>query len=269
MVADLGVSKTRKRGPYAPEATRAELMNVALQSFSERGYHATTVQTIVQRANLTKGAFYHHFENKEDLLRQIHAEYASELLSSARQVSSVDAEPIDQLRMLIRNAVILFARYRQHVAVFYQENRFLSGKPYAAIRKMHDDEEAVLRDILNRAKDAGQLRSDIDTRLIVFAISGMTAWIYQWYQPNGPIHIDDIADGLADIVLNGTATGNAKIIAPAAAKRPAGAAAKATPKTPARRAATPAIAVRSAAKPAARRATKTAAKPAKRTARAG
>jgi TetR/AcrR family transcriptional regulator, cholesterol catabolism regulator len=202
--SDKTVSESRKRGHYAPEATRAEMMNVALHLFSEQGYHGTTVQAIVQRANVTKGAFYYHFENKEDLLRQIHAEYATQLLNSARDVSATDLEPVDQLRMLIRNAVILFAKYRLHVAVFYQEFRFLSGGPYAAIRRMHDDEEAILLEIVARAKAAGQLRSDIDTKLLVFAISGITAWIYQWYQPNGPMAIEDIADGLADIILSGS-----------------------------------------------------------------
>jgi TetR/AcrR family transcriptional regulator, cholesterol catabolism regulator len=197
------VSQSRKRGSYSPETTRSDIMSAALELFSEAGYHATTVQEVVDRSAVTKGAFYYHFDNKEDLLRQIHAEYATELLKSARMVSETVVSPLEQLRMLIQNAVVLFARYRLHVTVFYQEFRFLSGTNYAAIRRMHDDEEAILLDIVARGKAAGQLRDDVDTKLLVFAISGITAWIYQWYQPKGPMAIEDIAEGLAEIILVG------------------------------------------------------------------
>lgn len=204
------VVQRAKRGSYDPEGTHTDIMAAGLQLFSEAGFAATTVQAVADRANVTKGAFYHHFESKEDLLRQIHSEYAVEILNSARSVSESGLSPLEQLRMLIKNAVVLFAKYRAHVAVFYQEFRFLSGSPFSSIRRMHDDEEAILLDIVARGKAAGQFREDVDTKLLVFAISGVTAWIYQWYTPQGPMAIDDIADGLADIILVGATTESAR-----------------------------------------------------------
>jgi TetR/AcrR family transcriptional regulator, cholesterol catabolism regulator len=198
---------SRKRGHYAPDVTRKQLLSAALKLFSEKGFHSTTVEAIVVQANVTKGAFYHHFESKEDLLRQIHAEYASEMLAGAREVKAAqDLEPIDQLRSLIERAVILLGRYREHVAVFYQELRFLSGKNYAAIRRMHEEQEAILLDVVERAKKAGQLRPEVDSKLLLFSISGTTAWIYQWYRPDGKLGLEAIARALADIILFGAMT---------------------------------------------------------------
>ncbi len=58
-------------------------------------------------------------------------------------------------------------------------------------------------DIIARAKASGELREDVDPQLLVFAISGMTAWIYQWYNPKGRRTLEEIAEDLADIVLSG------------------------------------------------------------------
>ena len=62
-------------GGYAPEETRKALIESALKLFGSKGYADTSVQEITEAAQVTKGAFYHHFESKEDLLRLIHDEF--------------------------------------------------------------------------------------------------------------------------------------------------------------------------------------------------
>ncbi len=53
-----------RRAP--PQARRADLLDAAERCFAERGYHETTVDAIAQRAGVSKGAFYWHFESKRD-----------------------------------------------------------------------------------------------------------------------------------------------------------------------------------------------------------
>jgi AcrR family transcriptional regulator len=47
---------------------RAEIIDCATALFYEKGYEATTIADILERTKLSKGAFYHHFESKEELL---------------------------------------------------------------------------------------------------------------------------------------------------------------------------------------------------------
>jgi TetR/AcrR family transcriptional regulator, cholesterol catabolism regulator len=197
-------TKSRKRGPYAPEVTRKQIVSAALALFSERGFHSTTVDAIVTRAKVTKGAFYYHFDSKDDVLREIHSEYASELLASAREVNSaVDVEPVEQLRQLIERAVVLLGRYHEHVAVFYQEFRFVADNHFSAIRRMKDEQEQTFLAIADRAKKAGQIRPDVDSKLLLFAVSGISGWTHQWYRPEGEFNIEFIARSMADIILKG------------------------------------------------------------------
>jgi AcrR family transcriptional regulator len=49
------------------ETTRARLLDSALKEFAIRGFEATSVEDICSAANVSKGAFYHHFESKQEL----------------------------------------------------------------------------------------------------------------------------------------------------------------------------------------------------------
>ncbi|MDE2362419.1 MAG: TetR/AcrR family transcriptional regulator [Hyphomicrobiales bacterium] len=53
--------------PPHPRSTREKLLDAALATIRARGYAATTVEEICAAAGVTKGAFFHHFRNKEDL----------------------------------------------------------------------------------------------------------------------------------------------------------------------------------------------------------
>jgi AcrR family transcriptional regulator len=58
--------------------TMRKLLNAAMVAFDKRGYHATRVNDIVDIAKTSHGTFYLYFSNKEDLLRALVAEAASE-----------------------------------------------------------------------------------------------------------------------------------------------------------------------------------------------
>jgi len=54
------------------EATRQLLVSVARDLFTEHGYAGTSVEDIIQRAGVTRGALYHHFAGKDALFRAVH-----------------------------------------------------------------------------------------------------------------------------------------------------------------------------------------------------
>lgn len=60
-----------RREQYA-RATRDALVQAGLELFTERGYSEVGTEEIVKRAKLTRGALYHHFEDKRDLFRAVH-----------------------------------------------------------------------------------------------------------------------------------------------------------------------------------------------------
>jgi AcrR family transcriptional regulator len=66
--------KTRVK--KAPAVRRAELVDTAQGLFLARGYERTTINDVITATGLSKGAFYHHFRAKEDLLEAIAGRFA-------------------------------------------------------------------------------------------------------------------------------------------------------------------------------------------------
>jgi AcrR family transcriptional regulator len=65
------------------EATRRKLIRVARRLFATRGYGGTSIEEITRRANVTRGALYHHFKSKEEIFRAVFEEVEQELVEKA------------------------------------------------------------------------------------------------------------------------------------------------------------------------------------------
>lgn len=203
--AEITAPSGRRRWPdgYDPPRTRRELVDSALHLFEQDGFDRTTLQAIVSRANLTKGAFYHHFESKEDLLWQIQNEYLDTQIEGARAITETTDGAVDQLRALIKLSLEGISSYRAHVAIFYQERRHLTGDRLAAVAEKRNELEAMFNGIVQRGIDEGIFRADVNGRVITFGILGMCAWAVQWFNAGGTLTIDQVADQFCVLVLDG------------------------------------------------------------------
>lgn len=73
--------KTRQK----KDAKRTAMMQAAVQTFAEKGYHAATVRDIVNQADVAIGTFYFYFPDKETLFLHLYEETADFLLQAIRQ----------------------------------------------------------------------------------------------------------------------------------------------------------------------------------------
>jgi len=55
--------------------TRAEIRDVALELFTERGYESTSMREIAERLGISKAALYYHFESKEAIVLGLFSDY--------------------------------------------------------------------------------------------------------------------------------------------------------------------------------------------------
>lgn len=57
--------------PDPRDARRAQLLDVALTLFAERGYHATSIADIIERAGVARGTFYNYFKSKREIFERL------------------------------------------------------------------------------------------------------------------------------------------------------------------------------------------------------
>jgi AcrR family transcriptional regulator len=75
-------STTRRPGRREAEAqaTRDALVRAARELFTKRGYSGVGTEEIVARAKVTRGALYHHFDDKRDLFRAVFEQVERDLM---------------------------------------------------------------------------------------------------------------------------------------------------------------------------------------------
>lgn len=86
-----------------PEETVARILEVARRLFMEKGYDNTTIQDIVdQLGGLSKGAVYHHFKSKEEIMDAVCDQmfYDNNPFEAVRQRTDLNA--LEKLREAIR-----------------------------------------------------------------------------------------------------------------------------------------------------------------------
>jgi AcrR family transcriptional regulator len=91
--------------------TRAALVKAARQLFAERGYYATGTHDVVALAGVTRGALYHHFNDKEALFEAIFREAEEELqCEAAAAVMDMEVDPWWQLQEGLQSFLSVVAR---------------------------------------------------------------------------------------------------------------------------------------------------------------
>jgi len=87
------MSKTTARKPRKslkrerrPEERPRELLDAALAVFSQRGFRNTRLDDVAEAAGVTKGAIYHYFDTKEELLLNVIEHYQSLAFGRAEEV---------------------------------------------------------------------------------------------------------------------------------------------------------------------------------------
>lgn len=88
-----GGSKPRVR---EPDVTRGKLLHAAFEEIYRRGFQAASLETILARAGVTKGALYHHFPDKAALGQAVVDEMVTEPLLDA-WVGRLERSPADRL----------------------------------------------------------------------------------------------------------------------------------------------------------------------------
>ena len=186
--------------------TKDRIVEAALQLFEMHGYHAVTVDNIVQKSGTSKGGFYHSFKSKDELLYTIHDSFITYVLDKAQESYETWDSPTERLYATVKSFVMMFENYRSHVTVFYQESLYLSTEYFQEIKQKRDKYKEKMFRIVQEGIDAGEFRSELPVPIMSMAIFGMINWTYKWYKAEGVYSVDEIANIYADLVLHSMLT---------------------------------------------------------------
>jgi AcrR family transcriptional regulator len=182
-----------------------EVLRTAARLFSSAGYSGTSVEDIAAAVGVTKGALYHYFSNKSDILYALYLEVAEQITTRFSEHPR-DADPQQRLRLIIRDMLSMIEERPIELTVYLQESPLLSSYlPRRLARDLRQRESEVTSYVVDTIEDGmaqGIFRPG-NPSVTAFAIIGMVTWMSRWYRRTGPLTIDSIAEILYGIAENG------------------------------------------------------------------
>jgi TetR/AcrR family transcriptional regulator, cholesterol catabolism regulator len=195
--------RVKRRTRQGRPARQAQIYETAARIFCEKGFDKASMGDISSALGLTKAGVYHHIRSKEDLLYRIMS-YGMDLFEEKvlNRVLVIE-DPLERLRATLRGHVLLVTRDRpKEITVILHESNALKGRSRDRIntrkRRYIRFLETTFRDLVK----SGVARK-VDPSVAAFAMLGMVNWIYQWYRPGGRLSDEQLADALADLLLQG------------------------------------------------------------------
>jgi AcrR family transcriptional regulator len=194
-----GVTAERQTGRPREARTDRAILEATLELIAEVGVYDFRTEDVAARAGVGKGAIYRRYRSKDDLVTAAVAALVSEEIA-VPDTGSTRAD----LVVLMQEAVEL---YSGSLAGRLMPNLVgaMARKPELA-RAVRDGflvgRRAALADVLRRAVERGDLRSDLDLELALDVIGGPL--FYRLLVTGGPID-EQLAQGVADLILRGFA----------------------------------------------------------------
>jgi AcrR family transcriptional regulator len=177
------------------QRTRQALAQAFLEIVREKGFTATNVQDIIQRANLNRGTFYIHFEDKYELLGTIIRErFQQQLCNMLPAAPRWDRKT---LQLLIQTVLTrLEAKYQHQPAA----SPFLAG---LFARRIHQE---LTECILTRLKPQawGETLTEIPLETVARVISwGIFGAAVQWSQESSSLSSEEMGQYILEVVMEG------------------------------------------------------------------
>lgn len=177
------------------EVRKQEVLVTAMRLFATHGYEQTSINQIIAALSISKGAFYHHYSSKEDLVEALAAMYAQEAANRARSVledESLNAFGrlsmfLSRMRGLkIESAAELQAAF---APIFLERNRDLYERTQQAVNK-------VIQPILARIIAEGVADRTFDTadadaaaEIMLHLMGSTRAMVAALYAATNPVDV--------------------------------------------------------------------------------
>jgi AcrR family transcriptional regulator len=187
--------------------TRARLVDAAKEIFEENGFLEARISDIAERAGLAHGGFYHYFDSKEQVFREV-AETLDDRLSEPMEsiifAPVSNADPQERLLTAIRRHLEQYADESRIMGVIEQVARY--DEHVAAVRatrsRRHREEiEASIRRLQRR----GLAARTLDPAIAAAALASMVERFAEMWLAQRQIdcEIGDAAQTLATLFVNG------------------------------------------------------------------
>ncbi|GGA36246.1 TetR/AcrR family transcriptional regulator [Paenibacillus physcomitrellae] len=193
-------------------AKQLQIVQSAVDIFSEKGYAAASTSEIAQRAGVAEGTIFRHYKTKKDLLLSIVSPLMSRLVApfiirNFQSVLNMQHETFeDFLRAVIENRLSFARKHMKVIKILIQEIPFQPDLKKAFLEQVGGPVGSRIREIIVYYQDKGQLSKEIAPetalRFMASTIMGLFAEKFLLF-PDRPWDEQAATDEVIKLILNG------------------------------------------------------------------
>ncbi len=177
------------------------IIAAAVTLFAERGFDGTAVQQIVDRAEVTKGALYHYFDSKDDLLYEIYRSLIGVQNADLDAIVERGLPAAETVRAILVDVVTTTANRLPEAVVFFREAHKLDDKRMVAYRADRRRYHESFRKVIADGQAAGEFATLVPAETVVQIAMGVVNQLPVWYRAGGPKTPEQLGNEIADFVL--------------------------------------------------------------------
>jgi len=181
---------------------REAIVATAAALFARRGFASASVAELAQHCDTSKSLIYHYYQSKEDILFDVMISHVRGLDEAARAVAATSDAPAVKLRALTDAFMRLYVGAADRHKVLLNELDELPKPRRAEIVTLQRGLIALVRDLLvaiepKLTKTTGRAHA---AAMLYF---GMINWTHTWFDPQGAIDADALAEMAMELILGG------------------------------------------------------------------
>lgn len=187
------------------------LLAAATRLFAENGYENTSVREIVTAAGVTKGAMYHYFAAKDDLLYEIYHRLLALQTERLERLAGGAGSPEERLRAAVIDVIGTSCAHLDGLTVFFRSMHLLPEERRRAVRAERRHYHERFRALVEEGGREGTFRQDVPADLAVNFLFGAVHQLSTWWRPDGTLDAHEVGEYYAGLFLDGLRRGGAAV----------------------------------------------------------
>lgn len=184
---------------------RDKVAQAAVELFAEKGYANTSVQEVVERAGVTKGAMYHYYRSKDDLLFGIYERMLTLQRDHLDEIIARGLPTHETLRAACIDVVETSIDALREGTVFFRSAHMLSPDRQQEVTRRRREYNDAFAAIVRQGQAEGLYRDDIPVAVLVANFFSDLHYLSHWYKPTGAESKSQVAEQITDLFLKGIA----------------------------------------------------------------
>ncbi len=170
--------------------------------FARDGYHATSMRAIARKLGMNPSSLYYYFGSKEEILSRLLNDAMDDALAVLEEICAREIPAADKLNQVLNFYVRYYAGDQERLNLLLSERQALS-KTSQRVLMAKERRYVGLFEALFEALTAEKAMKPIPAPVATFAFLGMVHYTVKWYDHQGAVGLDELADFFVEIFTRG------------------------------------------------------------------